>query len=177
MAEAPRSPSQHPVDRLIVEIIFTARRVSEPEVAAIVNRMATAAFNARNVRVPVADRHVVYQGRPLGARTDALTYHFVKRLIKERQWSQSTTPLEYIADLSRATRHPTARLGVYERRGDAVTIAITQTDVVVLMERWGQDMEANLVVVYSATHGIIRTGYMSSSLRTLDLPSGMLWLK
>jgi hypothetical protein len=54
----------HPTDQLIRELIASARAASLDEIAEIVERMATAPFTSRMVRVPTRERGATYQGRP-----------------------------------------------------------------------------------------------------------------
>lgn len=88
-----RGLSQHPADRLIRELIQTGRAATEDEIERIVERMATAPFDTRIVRVRVAARGVSYRGQTLGARADSLTFHLVKRVALDRQWWTARPPM------------------------------------------------------------------------------------
>jgi hypothetical protein len=124
-------PSQHPVDQLIRELIQTGRPATKDEVEAIIERMATASFEPRVTSVPVPERGITYDGYRLGARVPSLAYHLVKRIVLDRQWADGTTEEQYLEDLRRAARAPTARFVIYEHRGGHVAITLTPTSVVV----------------------------------------------
>lgn len=73
--------SQHPTDRLIRELIRTKRAAAEAEIQAILERMATAAFNQQMVRVPAMLRGISYQGQTLGDRAGSLFLHLIRRVV------------------------------------------------------------------------------------------------
>jgi hypothetical protein len=83
--------SQHPVDRLIRELIATRRVASPADVAAILDRMATAPFDPRDLPVPLLLQRLTYLGRTLGNRAPAISIHLVQRVIGDRQWVYGTT--------------------------------------------------------------------------------------
>lgn len=134
-------------------------------------------FNQRRLRVPGKERGTRYQGYTLGAREPSLMYHLIKRVVVEQQWARGTSAQQYLDDLHRAVRHPDARLVVYERGGDYVAATITPTAEILPLARRGTQFLPNLLVVYSANEGIIRTGYQFSDLSEVDIPEEARWLK
>jgi hypothetical protein len=169
--------SQHPVDRLVRELIASGRAAARDEIAAIVERVASAPFDYHEVRVRVDERGASYRGIVLGARERSLNYHLVKRVAIERQWANGTTTDSYQADLRRAARHPLARLLVYQRRGGAIAATISSTDRVAPAGYWGPSWLPNLLVIYSADHGMMLSGYQFSELEAVGIPEEALWLR
>jgi hypothetical protein len=168
--------SQHPVDRLIRELIAT-RRAPEPlETAAIVDRIATAPFDSQTV-VPVRMKHrgLTYQGEVLGARASTLTYHLVKRVIDDEQWAFGTTAAEYLADLRQAARSLDVSVLVYERRGGCMAATISPNRIPAV--RRGLNALPWMLVVLSADRGMIVSGYQTSSDRLTNIPEDALWLR
>ena len=139
--------------------------------------MATAPFSREIRRVPKKDRGYSYQGHVLGARTDSLTYHLIKRVVIEEQWIEGTTAPQYIADLRRAVRSRAIRLAVYVSGEDHRVAVIARTDRAVPPVRRGPRPEELLLVVYSANRGIIVTGYQVSSVAATSIPPGATWLR
>ena len=90
MSERPRL-SDHPADRLIRELIQTRRDGEANEIERILDRIATAEFDSRIVRVPVAERGVSYGNRRLLARDDSLFVHLVRRVVINQEWAMGTT--------------------------------------------------------------------------------------
>jgi hypothetical protein len=147
------------------------------DVDAIVQRMASAPFNGRPVRVPRLDRGLVYGDIVIGRIADPLDVHLAKRVRQEMQWVDGTTAEEYLADLRTAARLPHARLLVYQRGSDLVAAAIVRTVEAVPIEHLGPRWLPNLIVVHSARHGTLLTGYMFSDMSELDLPEEIRWLR
>lgn len=168
--------SPHPADRLIRALIRTGRTVIPDEIARIVDRLATAPFDRRLVRVRPDERGATYQGQTLGVRADSLAYHLTKRVAIERQWAVGTTAEQYTDDLRRAIRAPSARLVVYERQGGHLAATITPTSASVPAARRGPRALPWLLVIYSADRGIIVTGYQVSALETISMPQEVRWL-
>lgn len=169
--------SQHPVDTLIRDLIRTRRAASDDEIVRIIDRMATAPFDQRLVPVPMKLRGITYQGHTLGARADSLTYHLLKRVVDERQWAIGTTAAQYVADIGRAIRHPSARLTVYERRGGYMAATLTPTTAAIPVARRASGSLPALLVVYSADRGSILSGYHASGVTQTGIPEEALWLK
>jgi hypothetical protein len=57
---------QHPVDRLIRELIASGRMPDSEELSQIADRMATASFDTRVIPVPVRMQGLVYQNQVRG---------------------------------------------------------------------------------------------------------------
>jgi hypothetical protein len=167
----------HPADQLIRELIASGRAAAPDEIAQILQRMATAPFTSRIVRVPTRERGAAYQGHTLLARAPSLVYHLVKRVAIEEQWASGTTQSEYLSDLGRGIRELSSRLAVYTRRGDHVAAVVSATNLVVPAVRRGADSLPQLLVVYSANSGMIVTGYQFSTLEQTGIPWEALWLK
>lgn len=167
--------SQDPVDRLIRALIRTGRDATLEEVDRIVHRMATAPPDRRALPVPRRLRGSNYLGRTLGARAEAFFRHLVERVVDEQQWSWGTTEDRYLGDLASAVLDPSARLMVYNRRGE--NIAAVFAENVVSEERKGQEALPYIFVVYSADRGKIITGYQISGLGEVSIPEGFGWLR
>jgi hypothetical protein len=58
--------SPYPVDQLIRELIRARRAATPVESQEVIDRMVTAPFDARLMRVPTKYRGLTYQGRMLG---------------------------------------------------------------------------------------------------------------
>jgi hypothetical protein len=168
--------NQHPVDRLIRELIASGRMPDSEELTQIANRMATAPFDTRVIPVPVRMQGLVYQNQVLGTRADSLRYHVIKRVLDERQWANGTTPVQYVADLRRAVRNPLSRLGIYARRGGAIAVSLGSTEFAVPLSRRTRESLPNLLVVYSADRGTIISGYQASGLEQTGIPEDARWL-
>jgi hypothetical protein len=150
---------------------------SSEDLDRIVQCIATAPFNPHPIRVRTRDRGLTYGRIVLGRSADSLDFHLAKRVQQEEQWIDGTTADEYRADLTAAVLHSGARLLVNERAGDVFSATISPTEEIVPVERRGENWLMNLLVVYSATHANLRTGYMFSSLATLNLPEAIRWLR
>jgi hypothetical protein len=85
--------------------------------------------------------------------------------------------VEYLADLRQATQSLDARVLAYARWGEHYSATITPTERVVPRARLGSESCPNLLVVYSADRGMIRTGYVFTELADLDTPEDVLWLR
>jgi hypothetical protein len=175
--QPPDSASAHPVDRLIVRLIHDDIEASSADVDRIVERMATAPFNQRPTRVLSRDRGMSYGDIVLGRVDDPLRMHLVKRVVEEAQWAFGTTAEEYLGDLKAAVLHAWVRVMVYERGGDLIAATISPTGDVVSANRRGVNWKPNLLVVYSALHGSVLTGYMFSTIDKLNLPERIRWLR
>jgi hypothetical protein len=147
------------------------------DVAAIVERIATAPFSRRLLRVPARYRGMTYGSIIVERLTDSLDYHLVKRVRDELQWAEGTTAAEYLRDLRAAARHPGARVFVYAWQDDFVAATMSSTDETVAAHRRGPKWHANLLVVYSARRGTVQTGYMCSGIQELTLPEVIRWLR
>jgi hypothetical protein len=176
--QPPESAPIHPADELIIRLVRDHEAVATPaDVDAIVDRIATAPFNHRPMRVRTRDRGMAYGGIVLGSMADPLDIHLVKRAFTERQWITGTTADEYLADLRLSARHPRAQVFVYERTADICAATISPTLEVVPDRRLGPVWLPHLFVVYSAVHSVVKTAYMYSETSELDLPEAIRWLR
>ena len=175
--QPPDFSSQHPVDQLIVRLIREKIEASPGDLQRIVDHMATAPFNRHPVRVRARDRGLSYGGVVIGRIADPLDLHLAKRVVQEEQWTPGTTAHEYLDHIKSAIRHPQAQILVYERSGDLVAATIMPTADIVPADRQGVNVEHNLLVVYSARHGSVLSGYMFSALEKLNLPERIRWLR
>jgi hypothetical protein len=157
-------------------LIQTRRGATNREIAQIIDRIANAPFETIPVHVPRALR-LPYEGRILGSREPSFVAHHVKRTLAEAQWSAGTSSIEYLAALRRAAQAPDARLLVYTRQQESCAATLTSTEQIVPRERLGVGALPHLLVVYSADRGVIITGYMVSSVATINLPEEVLWLR
>ena len=175
--QRPHELNWHPTDQLIRDLIDTGRQATPDEITRIIERMAMAPFEPRVRSVSPEDQGIAYQGHILGERESSLSYHLVKRVIADEQWAHGTTADEYVADLRRAVRAPSAHLTVYSERGGALAAALAPTAEVVQVQRQGPRALTNVAVIYSADRGIIVTGYQFSTLDRIRIPEGARWLK
>jgi hypothetical protein len=67
---------------------------------------------------------------------------------------------EYVDDLRRAIGHPAARVFTYRFRGESYAGFLAPNDFTPPAE----GREPYVFVAYSATYGVLRTGYQASSL-------------
>lgn len=169
--------SQHPVDRLIGDLIDMGRGATDEEVERILAHMANASCDGGQRNVRIRDRGVVYQGQVLGPTANSLTYHLIKRVVVEGQWTVGTVVDQYLADLQAATRSSAARLALYKRRGGTIAATITPTELVVPLERLGPRPESQILVLYAAERGIIISGYQISTLDQTGVPREARWLR
>jgi len=168
--------SEHPVDRLIRDLIDTRRQATMDEIEQIVDRIVSASFDTRlSAVVPVRDRGLFYQGQTLGPRAAALTYHLAKRIVGDREWAYGTTAQQYVTDLQTAVNSRDARLVLYRRRGGHLATSLATNRVP--PSRLGPQAKPRLLVVFSADRGTIITGYQTSFEVPPNIPEGALWLK
>lgn len=165
-------------DQLIHELIARPRAVTGEEIRLITERIASAPFSTEIQDVPVRDRGRSYLGITLGLRADSLTLHLVRRVIGDEQWAIGTTADAYVGSLRRAIRDPNAHLALYRQWGMRdMAVAIAPTHRVLEPEQLGPDAEANILVVYNATRGILTSGYQFSMMDAVHIPGDALWLR
>jgi hypothetical protein len=176
--QPPESAPPYPVDRLIMRLVRDPEAVATPaDVAAIVDRIATAPFSQRLLRVPARYRGMTYGGITVERLTHSLDYHLVKRVRDERQWVEGTTTAHYLRDLRAAIQSPQASLLVYARAGDTCAATISPTHGAVPPWRLGSGQLPNMLVIYSAVQGALVTGHMLSAIETVSLPEDIRWLR
>jgi hypothetical protein len=168
--------SGHPVDQLIRELVETSRGVKPGDVERILERIATAPFDSRVVRVPIDERGVEYGSRRLLPWDDSLFVHLVRRVVLDQEWVMGTSADEYVRDLQRAARVGGVHLAIYTRRGGSIAGILAPTSIVVPAVRLGPGALPELFVVYSADRGVIVSGYQVLSRNELAIPGDAQWL-
>ncbi|MGH2353123.1 MAG: hypothetical protein ACRDI2_14690 [Chloroflexota bacterium] len=169
--------SRLPVDQLIRELIRTRREATPDETAQIIERIATAPFDARVVSAPTYLRGLMYGERTVQTHDESAFLHLVKCVLEERQWADGTTVADYVEDLRRAVRHPGARVALYAGRSGPIAATVSNTDMAVPERRRGEKTLSFLIVIYSVDRGVIITGYQFSDLSTVRIPKEALWLR
>ncbi len=164
------------VHRLVEELIATGRAPERTEIDQIIERIATAPFEPREIRAPLPERHLTYGQYSLAGPVPSLVYHLIKRVVVERQWTPGTTAQLYVRDIRHAVRHPTARLVIYTRRGGTIATALVPTALVVPVARRGRRALRNIAVVYSVDRGAIITAYQYTDETTISIPRDARWL-
>ncbi|MBA2596716.1 MAG: hypothetical protein H0V00_08855 [Chloroflexia bacterium] len=172
-----RRRSGHPTDRLIRELIQTGRPAQQGEINLILERMATAPFDPRLVRVLTDELGLSYQNRIVQPHEEALYVHLVRRVLADEQWAFGVTQDQYLADLRRSIRIASARLALYQRRGGYIAATLTSTIHAVSAINRGLRSLPQLWVVFSADRGIIVTGYQVSAPGAVSIPKDTRWLQ
>lgn len=159
MSDSEAAASQHPVDRLLRELVTEPRLVSNAERRAIVEHIASAEFNRNGVTTESQVRGLTYLGRMVQPWDDSLFVHLVRRVIVRRQWEAGTTPEMYLDDLHRIVLHPEAvvRLGIAEELPAVQIIAPT----LLAVEHRGPRFQPWAVVVYAPVRGTLVSGYQA----------------
>lgn len=170
-------PSRHPVDALVRELVRSRRPVAPEGIEDIVERIATAPFGPRDVRLCRVERGLIDDGPLLGNRANSLSVHRARRVLVDRQWGEGTSREQYLSDLRQAARSTRARLAVYARRGGNLAATVSPSEAVVPPPRRGPRFLPLLLVVYSADRGIIVTGYRVSDLQAVAFPEDLQWLR
>ena len=168
--------SDHPVDRLIRGRIQTRRNVEQHDIERILDRIATAPFDPRVVRVPTEERGLTYGFRRLLPWDDSLFAHLVRRVVLDQAWAIGTTADEYLRDLHHAARLSSIGLVIYSRRGGSIAGILAPTRFALRAARLGPGSLPELFVVYSADRGAIVSGYQVSSRDELAIPGDAQWL-
>jgi len=167
--------SADPADRLIRNLIDHHRQPTEPEIKQIAERLHTADFDTRIVRVPEPLRGLGV-GLMLHELSESVTYHYIRRVAGERQWVDATTPEQFLTDLRTAVTGSATKIALFWARGGAIALVVASTAEVVPAERRGENTMPLLVVVYSADRGVIISGYQASSMDTIRIGERPLWL-
>jgi hypothetical protein len=162
---------------LIRELIETRRGAEPVEIERILDRIATAQFDARAVRVPIEERGLAYGSRRLLPQDDTLFVHLVRRVVLDQEWATGTTANEYVQDLQQAARSRSVRLVIYTRRGGSIAGILAPTTFAVPAARLGPGSSPELYVVYSPDRGVIVSGYQVPSRNELAIPEDAQWLR
>jgi hypothetical protein len=113
--------SQHPTDVLVRAIIDSGRRASQVEVEAIRQRLRSAPFSTRTIRVPPALRTGPSAASALGPSNNALAVHVAQRISLDRQWA-TTSPELFLEDLRASVEAVSTRMVLYRDRGGAIAL-------------------------------------------------------
>lgn len=172
------SDDSYPADQLIHDLIAHPRAATVEEIRLITERIASAPFNTEIQNVPSRERGQTYRGVRLGKRAASLTLHLVRRVVDDEQWAVGTTADAYVESLRRAIRDPHAHLALYRQWGmrDMAAI-IAPTRNALGPEQVGPEAEANIIVVYNATRGILTSGYQFSTMDRVYISGDALWLR
>lgn len=151
--------SQHPIDRLLRELIAAPRPVTEAERRAIVEHIATAEFNRNGVTTEDQIRGLTDLGRVVRSWDDSLFVHLVRRVVVRRQWQVGTTPEMYLDDLHRIVLHTEAV--VYLGRTDELPTVLIVAPTLLTVEHQGPRLQTWAVVVYAPVRGTLVSGYQA----------------
>lgn len=166
--------SQHPADRLIRELLVSGRRTSDHEIRTILERIASAPFNSREIAVNNALVEQEYLGLRIPHRAEASLAHLWKRVLVDEQWAEGTTVDEYVADIRASARDVNARLviAVIRDSPSAGVLAPNRSP----LQRRGPNAGPLLFVGYSVNGGMITTGYQTADQAHVRLPVNARWL-
>jgi len=156
--------AQHPIDKLIFELVETERKANHSEIKQIITHIAQAPFSRHPTKI---DRRLVgrrYLGRVLKptAKLPSIEAHLLKRIYVEQQWSEGTTLEKYISDLRQAVKHPESHIWTYEHRGCPCVGILTPSSV-----QDAPNPEDFIFVVYNACFGVIATGFQASGIEAI----------
>ncbi len=151
---------QHPIDRLIFELVVTGRKASHSEIKQIIAHIAQASFSRHAIKI---DRRLigrVYLGQVLEPTTKlpSIETHLLKRIYVEQQWNEGTSLEKYISDLRHAVKHPASHIWTYEHRGAPCVGILAPSHV-----QGAPNPEEFIFVVYNARFGVIATGFQAST--------------
>ena len=167
--------TEHHPDALIRELIAYPERIAAvEEIARILKHVARAPFNTRRIEVPPVLVGREFFGRRLGIEEDSLTVHVAQRVLRDEQWSGTTTTEEFLEDIKRAALHPEARLAVYEARRTNYTAVVAPNTVP--PERLGRAPGRYVVVFYSANRGRIISARQARDESKFNVPERARWL-
>lgn len=178
MADAD-DPRPEPIDALIRDIIVRRHIVTPDNAQQIIERMRASTFSLARRNVPVPLRILMVEhGYDPSIRGNDLVYHWAKHVLGDEQWTQDTTPDEYLQDALRAIVHPSAR--VYVQAGPSgrdVAVVAAHTDEVVPTNRIGSRAGTDLVVVYSVVLDRIVSVHMTNNDSIVTSRPGTVWLR
>jgi hypothetical protein len=166
--------SQHPADLLIRALLDSGRQPTTEEIQAILQRLASAPFNPREIPVDVALVGRTYLGQVIPARAEASLAHLWKRVLIDEQWAAGTTVNQYLADLRASVLSGQIRImiAVIRESPSAGALAPNLTP----SERLGPNAGPLVFVGYSVNGGMITTGYQTVNQQSLRLPGNARWL-
>ena len=146
------------MDSLIRNVVRQRRRLTPSELTQVQQHVATRPFNPR--MVPAGLNLAGFQdstGRTIAgdSRLLSLEQHWLQHVVFEQQWGVGVSQDDYLNDLHQAAAHSTARVFTYSYRGESYAAFLAPDD----FTRQGVISCPQLFVAYSATWGVIRTGY------------------
>ncbi len=163
-------------DALIRELIADPERpATVEEVAKILEHVARAPFNTRMTDVPAELVGLEFLGEELRVREDSLTAHMAQRVLRDDQWSVTTTKEEFLEDIRQAILHPEAALAVYETRRTHYAAVVAPN--VVPRSRLGRQPGRFVVIPYSANRGRIVSTWQARDEANLLVPERACWIK
>jgi len=150
---------QHPIDRLIFELVATERKASCSEIKQITTHIAQAPRHPIKI-----DRRLVgrtYLGRVIEptTRLSSIEAHLLKRVYVEQQWNEETTLERYVRDLRHAVKHPESLIWTYEHRGAPCVGILSPSHVQNV-----PNPEEFIFVVYNVRFSVIMTGFQASGI-------------
>ncbi|MBA2714440.1 MAG: hypothetical protein H0U55_12915 [Rubrobacteraceae bacterium] len=164
-------------DKVIIELHANpGRRASEAEIQAIRDRLTSVGFPER-VRIPLASRGLSASGYTLGRREDSLIHHLVRRIVLDEQWTDGTTPEQYLADLRASIKDNSARFGVGKPQGNSAPLVYVFAGNLVPQQRRGRRDDPFLFVLYGVADGVIITGHMVSGADAVRKADDFRWLR
>jgi hypothetical protein len=166
--------SQHPVDQLIRELLASGRRPTDSEIQLVIERIATAPFNDREIPVDADLVGRDYLGQLIPSRAEASFAHLWKRVLVDEQWAGGTTVEEYLADLRASVfgERVQAVIAVIRESPSAGVVAVNLTPAA----RRGPNAGPLVFVGYSVNGGMITTGYQTVDRAGIRLPRNARWL-
>jgi len=152
---------QHPIDRLIFDLVASERKASHSEIKKIIAHIAQAPFSHHPIKI---DRRLVgraYLGQVLEptTRLPSIEAHLLKRVYVEQQWNEETTLEKYVSHLRQAVKHPASLIWTYEHRGIPCVGILSPSHV-----QNAPNPEKFIFVVYNAGFGVIMTGFQASGI-------------
>jgi len=159
------------IDRRIRQIVAGSRTPSIEDAVMIQNRAANAPFYRKEANVPSdLTGTQLPGGHVIGERDQSIYIHLAKR-IQQRQWPITTSPESYLNDLQTFAKRDDVKMLLYERRGGNMVAFIGSSPYT------EKGSEKNMIVVYSADHGMIVSGYQFSDFTNLNLGTNQRWLR
>ncbi len=164
-------------DGIIIELYADPNReADEAEIRTIRKRLTDAGF-LEEIRVPPSSRGLSASGYTLGGRESSLVHHLVRRIVLDEQWTDGTTPEQYLADLRAAVEDGSARFGVGKPSGNDAPLVYVLADNPVPHRRRGRRAEPSMFVLYGVADGVIITGHMVSGTDAVRKADDFRWLR
>lgn len=169
-------PSRHTVDVRIRELSDPSTEMTNDDLDAIVEHVATASFSAKQWSIPHQMR-IVFDGVQVGATAESALYHVLKRVVHDRQWSTATSLSGYFEDIVATVQSSSSRIAVFRRWQQTTVAFLAETSAIVPVHRRGAAALPFVLVLYSADTGKINTAYMVASEPAARIPGHARWLR